>query len=162
MNWILENVTEEEKNKIFVFGHSLGGAVAIDLVSKNNEHVKGLIVENSFLSIPQVVSDNIPLLHPVASFIHQKLDSATAIEKVTVPILFLSGLDDRIVPPAHMKKLEYFAKLSNYIEFKGYPDRNHNDTLLSNQCQIDVANFLLKDIPNLEDVSQKQKFKKFQ
>lgn len=45
-----------DKSKIIVFGRSLGGAVAIDLVSrpKFGKHVFMLVVENTFTSIPDI------------------------------------------------------------------------------------------------------------
>ena len=49
---------------IFVFGRSLGGAVAIDLVSKNIclSNIKGLILENTFTSISDMVDKVFPYL----------------------------------------------------------------------------------------------------
>jgi fermentation-respiration switch protein FrsA (DUF1100 family) len=43
-------------NKIFVFGRSLGGAVALNLCSRKEirERVAGIIVENTFTSIPSL------------------------------------------------------------------------------------------------------------
>jgi alpha-beta hydrolase superfamily lysophospholipase len=43
--------------KFVAYGQSIGGAVAIDLVSRNEASFSGLMVENTFLSI---VSDGIP------------------------------------------------------------------------------------------------------
>jgi alpha-beta hydrolase superfamily lysophospholipase len=37
--------------KLVAYGQSIGGAVAIDLVSRNEDAFSGLIVENTFLSI---------------------------------------------------------------------------------------------------------------
>ena len=47
-----------------MFGRSLGGAVAIDLVSKNKavSNIKGLILENTFTSIPDMVDKIFPFL----------------------------------------------------------------------------------------------------
>lgn len=48
-----------DKTKIIVFGRSLGGAVAIDLVSHNefSKYVMVLIVENTFTSIPDMAKE---------------------------------------------------------------------------------------------------------
>lgn len=40
-----------DPHKIIVFGQSIGGAVAIDLVSRNEDKVKALIVENTFTAL---------------------------------------------------------------------------------------------------------------
>jgi abhydrolase domain-containing protein 13 len=44
-------------NKIVIFGQSLGGAVAVTLVEKNQQNgdIKGLILENTFLSIRTLI-----------------------------------------------------------------------------------------------------------
>jgi fermentation-respiration switch protein FrsA (DUF1100 family) len=44
-------------NRIVVYGQSLGGAVSIDLVSRNKGtgDIKGLILENTFLSIAKMI-----------------------------------------------------------------------------------------------------------
>lgn len=36
---------------LVAYGQSIGGAVAIDLVSRNEDSFSGLIVENTFLSL---------------------------------------------------------------------------------------------------------------
>ena len=49
--------TETHGGKIIVFGQSLGGAVAIQLVAKNQEadDIVGLILENTFTSIKEMI-----------------------------------------------------------------------------------------------------------
>lgn len=49
---------------IIVYGQSLGGAVAIDIASRNNKSVKGLILENTFQSIPSLIPHVLPLIQP--------------------------------------------------------------------------------------------------
>ena len=48
---------ETRDTKIVVYGQSLGGAVAINLVATNQEHgdVAGLVLENTFLSIRKLI-----------------------------------------------------------------------------------------------------------
>ncbi len=48
---------ETQSGKIIVYGQSLGGAVAIQLVAKNQEagDVLGLILENTFTSIRKLI-----------------------------------------------------------------------------------------------------------
>ena len=38
-------------SKVIAFGQSIGGAVAIDLASKNSDVLHGIIIENTFLSL---------------------------------------------------------------------------------------------------------------
>lgn len=48
---------ETQSGKIIVFGQSLGGAVAIQLVAKNQEagDIVGLVLENTFTSIRDMI-----------------------------------------------------------------------------------------------------------
>ena len=102
---------------IVIYGQSLGGAVAVQLVAKNQEagDVIGLILENTFTSIrkliPRLVLCVISLLQlftvcsafPPAKYIawlcHQYWPSEDILPQITdVPILFISGLKDEVVP----------------------------------------------------------------
>lgn len=90
-----------KNNKIVVFGQSIGGAVAIDLVSKNQEagDIKGLVLENTFLSIAKMIPSAIPVAKWLTPFCHEYWRSEVMMPKITaVPVLFLSGLQDEIVP----------------------------------------------------------------
>jgi fermentation-respiration switch protein FrsA (DUF1100 family) len=56
LDWIRQN-DATENNSIIVFGQSLGGAVAINLVVQNHRtgDIVGLILENTFLSIRKMI-----------------------------------------------------------------------------------------------------------
>jgi len=56
LDWI-RNGKETKGNKIVVYGQSLGGAVAIQLVAKNQgaDDIVGLILENTFTSIRKLI-----------------------------------------------------------------------------------------------------------
>ncbi|KAJ3092564.1 hypothetical protein HK102_005602 [Quaeritorhiza haematococci] len=96
-----------KNTKLIVYGQSIGAAVSIDLVSRNPGKVSALIVENTFLSMPKLIPHVMPALRYVAFLCHQKWNSEEAVKKIEpeVPMLFLSGLQDELVPAAHMKAL---------------------------------------------------------
>lgn len=88
-------------NKIVVYGQSLGGAVSIDLVAKNKGtgDIHGLILENTFLSIAKMIPNVMPVAKYIAPLCHEYWKSEEMIPQITdIPILFLSGLRDEIVP----------------------------------------------------------------
>lgn len=90
-----------KRNKIVIYGQSLGGAVSIDLVQKNKStgDIKGLILENTFLSIAKMIPKAVPVAKYLTPFCHEYWRSEDTIPEITdVPILFLSGLKDEIVP----------------------------------------------------------------
>ncbi|KAL8823472.1 MAG: hypothetical protein Q9191_005823 [Dirinaria sp. TL-2023a] len=97
----IRNQKETEGGKIIVYGQSLGGAVAVQLVAKNQEagDIAGLILENTFTSIKEMIPSVIPPARYIARFCHQYWPSREVIPQITtVPILFISGLKDEIVP----------------------------------------------------------------
>ena len=110
---------ETKKNQIVVYGQSLGGAVSIALVAKNQSSgkISGLILENTFLSMRKLIPSYVGTITRVLSngtltgdsvippakylsyLCHQIWPSDEVIPKITeVPVLFLSGLRDEIVP----------------------------------------------------------------
>jgi len=114
--------------QIMVFGQSIGGAVAIDLVSKNTNKVAGLILENTFTSMRKLIPFVVPLFSAFTFLCTEKWESDQKIGKITVPILFLSGTRDELIPPAMMKELFSLAVNSREKEFQEIPGGTHNDT----------------------------------
>jgi fermentation-respiration switch protein FrsA (DUF1100 family) len=82
--------------QIIALGRSLGGAVAVDLASR--QPLGGLIVESSFLSAYRVMTQ-IPLL-PL-----DKFRSAVKLKKVRCPVLVIHGTVDEVIPFRHGQTL---------------------------------------------------------
>lgn len=53
----LKERAETSSKKVLVYGQSIGSAVAIQLVAKNQDAVKGLIVENTFTSMRKLIPE---------------------------------------------------------------------------------------------------------
>lgn len=83
----------------YVFGHSLGGAIAVNLAAQATD-VRGLLVEGSFTSIPDVVAAYKWGWLPVGPLITQRFDAAQRIGQVRAPVLVVHGSDDQTIPPA--------------------------------------------------------------
>ncbi len=83
----------------FVYGHSLGGAIAVDLASRA-DGVAGLIVEGSFPSIPDLVGTFRWGWLPISPLITQRFDAAARMPAVRSPVLVVHGSEDHLVPPA--------------------------------------------------------------
>ena len=84
--------------KRYVFGHSLGGAIAVHLAGEVDD-AAGLIVEGSFTSIPDVVSTFKWGWLPVGPLVTQRFDAARRIEHVRVPVLVVHGSADGLIRP---------------------------------------------------------------
>jgi len=97
---------ELSQKPIILYGQSLGGAVAIDLASRNPSKINALIVENTFTSLPDVVR-GWPIIGIFSFICLQKWNSASKLPRIpkTLPILMLSGDMDQVVPRKHMHTL---------------------------------------------------------
>ena len=92
----------------FIYGHSLGGAVAIDLAAKlaANERAnrqpgpqaRGLIVESSFTSLPDIAAELCFSWLPTRLILSQRFDSIEKIKTVDIPVLVVHGTGDRFIP----------------------------------------------------------------
>lgn len=81
----------------FIFGHSLGGAIAVQLASEVGDE-DGLIVEGSFTSIPDVVSTFRWGWLPVSPLITQRFDAASRVADIGSPLLVVHGSQDSLIP----------------------------------------------------------------
>jgi alpha-beta hydrolase superfamily lysophospholipase len=88
----------------YIFGHSLGGAVAIDLASRVDDE-KGTIVEGTFTSIADVASSMKWGWLPVGALITQRFDSASKVAKIGSPLLVVHGDSDSTIDSALGRKL---------------------------------------------------------
>ncbi|MCJ1481777.1 hypothetical protein MMC06_001936 [Schaereria dolodes] len=122
---------ETKGTKIVVYGQSLGGAVSIQLVAKNQKakDVIGLILENTFTSMRKLIPSAFPPARYLAPLCHQRWLSEDILPEIKdIPILFISGLKDEIVPPSHMKQL-YSICESKVKIWKALPNGSHNDSV---------------------------------
>ncbi len=94
-------------NRHFIVGHSLGGAVAVNL-AEHNPDASGLVLEATFTSIADIIADSKWGFLPVGFLITQRFDTLQKIADVKVPTLFVHGTDDNIVP-THMSQQLYDA-----------------------------------------------------
>jgi len=88
----------------YIFGHSLGGAVAIDLAAKVDDE-QGTIVEGTFTSIPDVASSMKWGWLPVGPLITQRFESVKKVAKVGSPLLVVHGDSDNLINSELGRKL---------------------------------------------------------
>ena len=89
---------QHPKARRFVFGHSLGGAIAVRLAADAAD-ADGLIVEGGFTSIPDVFSSMRWGWLPVGALITQRFDAVQDIERVRAPVLIVHGAQDGLIKP---------------------------------------------------------------
>ncbi|WGV27505.1 alpha/beta hydrolase [Halotia branconii] len=92
-------------SQIVIYGHSLGGAIGIDLALKHPE-AAGLIVESSFTSIRDLISyRNLFQIFPVDLILNQRFESIKKAPQLKIPVLFIHGTVDSTVPSFMSQKL---------------------------------------------------------
>ncbi len=90
------------ESEILLMGRSLGGAVAVDLASKDG--ARGLVLASTFNSLPDVASRKFPWL-PCRLAMSQRFDSESKIKNYQGPLLQSHGDHDRLIPIDLAKKL---------------------------------------------------------
>lgn len=120
----LVNELQIKPEQIFLYGHSLGGAIAIDLAVQHP--AAGLIVDSSFTSIREVVDYQGQFwMFPVNLILNQRFDSISKVRSLQVPVLFIHGTADRIVPAAMSQQLYAAAPEPKHLLL--IPEAGHNN-----------------------------------
>ncbi|WP_159785472.1 alpha/beta hydrolase [Sodalinema gerasimenkoae] len=104
---------------IWIYGRSVGSGPSVDLASR--EAIAALTVESGFLSAFRVVTRR-------QLFPFDKFNNLSKIPNVYSPVLFIHGIDDRLIPLWHGETLYEAAndpKKAFWVEGAG-----HNDLLM--------------------------------
>lgn len=98
-DWLAQR--QPDATRRFIYGHSLGGAVAVDLaarLARSDATAGGLIVESSFTSLADVAAAMSYEWLPVGLILSQKFDSVSKMAQVRMPVLVVHGESDNYVP----------------------------------------------------------------
>lgn len=132
-NWIAQKYPQQQR---FIFGHSLGGAIAIDLASRVADE-RGTMVEGTFTSIPDVFSTLKWGWLPVGWLISQRFDAEKKITQIGSPLLVFHGSEDRVIAPDLGRRL-YDAALGPK-RFELVQGGSHHNTNSIGQAQYREA-----------------------
>jgi hypothetical protein len=92
----------EGPKSIILFGHSLGGAVAID--GALHREVAGLVVQSSFTQVRDMARTIYPSL-PLHLIARNQFRSIDKVGRLRMPKLFIHGSEDATVPIDHGRRL---------------------------------------------------------
>lgn len=115
-----------DPQSIFIYGHSLGGAVAIQL-ALNHPDARGLIIEGTFTSIVEMARllPHYRIL-PLDLIINQRFDSIKKVGRLKVPVLYIHGTSDELVPYEMTRKL--YGQTASAKRMKLILGGGHNNT----------------------------------
>ncbi len=99
--------------RIVAFGHSLGGAVAIELARRRP--LAGLVTESTFSSVPDVGAERFPWL-PIRQLARIHYDNAAKAKELKLPWLLIHGRDDTIVRYHFAERLFTAAKAGRAVD----------------------------------------------
>ncbi|MCP1463852.1 alpha/beta hydrolase [Pseudomonas sp. S3E17] len=129
--WERFQVLQPDPGKRLIYGHSLGGAVAIDLAAELGKQtpppVRGLVIESTFTSLADVAAAVANTSLPVRWLLSQKFDSIDKIADIHMPLLVVHGLDDRYVPPRFSEQLFEAARQPKRLLL--VPGASHNNSM---------------------------------
>ncbi len=116
LGWDAMAKLEPDPRRRFIYGHSLGGAIAVDLAASLSKEAKddakdeaapaaGLVVESSFTNLADIARSLSYAWLPIQLILSQKFDAVDKIGKVRMPVIVLHGDRDRYVPVDLGRKL---------------------------------------------------------
>ncbi|MEG5265855.1 alpha/beta hydrolase [Pseudomonas sp. JDS28PS106] len=127
---------QPDPQRRLIYGHSLGGAVAVDLAaelgrdagrSDSPPPVRGLIIESTFTNLADVATALANTSLPVRWLLSQKFDSLDKIADINMPVLIVHGTEDRYVPARFSEEL--FAAAREPKNLLLVPGGTHNNSM---------------------------------
>lgn len=95
--------------RLLVFGQSLGGTNAIAAVGAGERQgVRAVAIESTFYSYSSIASEVLPGAGMLVGDTYASSKYVAAI--APIPVLFIHGTDDRVVPLAHSRRLHADAR----------------------------------------------------
>ena len=120
----------------YIFGHSLGGAIAIELAAQVSDET-GTLVEGTFTSIPDVVSSYKWGWLPVGPLITQRFEAIERVKQIGSPLLVVHGSEDNTIKPELGRRL--FEAATGKKRFVLVEGGSHHNTNAVGQPQYRVA-----------------------
>lgn len=108
-------------SEMLLMGESLGGALAVQLAAESDP--RGLILQSTFSSLRDVANVHFPALSWLVP--EDKLNSCSAIQRYSGPLLQSHGTADRTIPLPLAEKL--FAAGKEPKQFIRIPRADHNN-----------------------------------
>ena len=99
---------------VFIYGHSLGSAIAIELALHHSQ-AGGVIAESAFTSMVDMAKRQYKYL-PADMLVNQRFDSLDKIGHLKIPVLLIHGTWDRLIPYQMSQRLFESAPQPKYLK----------------------------------------------
>jgi fermentation-respiration switch protein FrsA (DUF1100 family) len=120
----LVRVRGVDPKRIVLYGHSLGAAVAVELALRRAPAC-GIVLESTFTSMAAMARSQYPLM-PVEWLLEERFDTLNKISHLALPMLFVHGMNDDIVPVGMTEELFRAAREPKQLFLV---DAGHEDAL---------------------------------
>jgi uncharacterized protein len=128
-----------DSKRTFIFGHSLGGAIAINLASHHPE-AAGIIVESGFTSMVDMGKRDYPYM-PVEQLLNQRFESINKIDKLKIPLLLIHGTWDKLIPYQMSQRLFDSAPQPKFLKFIEGGEHNNDEIIAPLEYRAAVSEF---------------------
>lgn len=139
---------QPDPSRRYILGHSLGGAIAIDLaagMAGGPPQARGLIVESSFTTLADAANALTLSWLPANFLLSQKFDSLEKIKSVDMPVLVVHGNNDRLLPSRFSEALFKAAKAPKKLLL--IDNASHNNSMWVGDTQYQRAMGELFGVP---------------
>ena len=155
----LLNDRQISPERIIVYGFSLGGAIAVELLTHPPVKLGGIVLEGTFTSIRKMaalasqgswIKFN---WFPLDLLLHQRFDTDTKIDRLCSPVLFIHGTDDRTIPFSMSETLFDLAPEPKYLSLIPGADHLNLVEVKSDRYLNSLEAFIRTHFPSVRGLS---------
>ena len=111
----LRDVKGVQPEDVVIYGESLGGAIALN-VAVNHPEASALILQSTFTTMADAINSRaIARFFPIKLLLTERFDSLSKVEQLKMPVLFIHGSRDSVVPAVMSKQLYDAAPTSKQL-----------------------------------------------
>ena len=148
----LQQRPETRSRKVFVFGQSLGGALALNYIGSCDckSQLQGVIIDSTFTSYRAIAREKLkslwltwPISWPLSLTVtgdHNPLDEVGRVSPV--PLLLIHGDADRVIPVHHSRQLYEAARDPKTLWV--VPDADHIRAITSPERRLSLVNWMVE------------------
>jgi pimeloyl-ACP methyl ester carboxylesterase len=137
--WVAERKIQPAH--IVIYGHSVGGAVAINLACNHSE-AGALVTEGAFTSIADMANGSPAAYLPLRLILTERFDSISRMGSLHLPKLIIHGDADSMVPPLMARRL--YDAAPNPKQIAMIPGGGHeNSAVVNATAYFDALNAFL-------------------